>query len=78
MENGEPKMKKTGFFGLLFGVGSELSDDKSKNKKSGRCCGNCAKCPPHYGYRYGRWYYGHGHVRGCEFGGNGNDKCKID
>lgn len=27
-------------------------------------------CPPHYGYRYGRWYYGHDHVHGCEFGGN--------
>ena len=30
----------------------------------------CANCPPHYGYRYGRWYYGHDHVHGCEFGGN--------
>ena len=23
---------------------------------------------PHYGYRYGRWYYGRGHTRGCERG----------
>ena len=27
-------------------------------------------CPPHYGYRYGRWYYGPDHIWGCEFGGN--------
>ena len=39
-------------------------------KHNGRCNGNCANCPPHYGYRYGRWYYGHDHVEGCEFGGN--------
>ena len=23
---------------------------------------------PHYGYRYGRWYYGRGHTYGCEHG----------
>ena len=39
----------------------------------GRCSGDCAHCPPHYGYRYGRWYYGHGHSHGCEFGGNRGD-----
>ena len=27
---------------------------------------NCNNRPPHYGYRYGRWYYGKGHTRGCE------------
>ena len=43
----------------------------SKPKKhSGKCDGDCANCPPHYGYRYGRWYYGHNHIEGCEFGGN--------
>jgi hypothetical protein len=26
--------------------------------------------PPHYGDRYGRWYYGKGHQYGCEFGEN--------
>lgn len=31
---------------------------------------DCANCPPHYGYRYGRWYYGHGHIYGCQRGGN--------
>lgn len=36
----------------------------------GHCDGDCANCPPHYGYRYGRWYYGHDHIEGCEFGGN--------
>lgn len=46
----------------LFGLGKE--------KHNGICNGDCANCPPHYGYRYGRWYYGHGHNYGCEFGGN--------
>ena len=36
----------------------------------GKCDGDCKNCPPHYGYRYGRWYYGHGHNYGCERGGN--------
>ena len=35
------------------------------------CDGDCENCPPHYGYRYGRWYYGHGHQHGCEREGNG-------
>lgn len=35
-----------------------------------RLTADCANCPPHYGYRYGRWYYGHDHDHGCEFGGN--------
>ena len=38
---------------------------------SGKCNGDCDNCPAHYGYRYGRWYYGHGHQHGCERGGNG-------
>ena len=42
-----------------------------KKQKGRRCDGNCASCPAHYGYRYGRWYYGHGHQWGCERGGNG-------
>ena len=43
----------------------------SKPKKhNGKCNGDCANCPPHYGYRHGRWYYGHNHIEGCEFGGN--------
>ncbi len=40
---------------------------------NGVCDGDCANCPPHYGYRHGRWYYGHGHIEGCEFGGNKGD-----
>lgn len=38
---------------------------------TGHCNGDCDSCPAHYGYRYGRWYYGHGHQRGCQRGGNG-------
>ena len=37
------------------------------------CDGDCANCPPHYGYRYGRWYYGKGHQYGCELSGNKGD-----
>ena len=61
---------KIGFFtklGIALGVASIL--DKG-HEKHGRCNGDCAHCPPHYGYRYGRWYYGHHHQHGCEFGGN--------
>lgn len=67
-ETPEPKL---GFFtklGLAIGVASAL--DKGQKKHNGRCNGDCAHCPPHYGYRYGRWYYGHHHQHGCEFGGN--------
>lgn len=43
-----------------------------KKKDTGKCDGDCANCPPHYGYRYGRWYYGHDHSEGCTRGGNRN------
>lgn len=73
------KPKKLGFFGILFAVlGAACSIGNGKSKRhngrskrhNGRCNGDCANCPPHYGYRYGRWYYGHNHVHGCQFGGN--------
>ena len=62
-------------FSILFGVfgifgaiiGAFCNPVGSSGKK---CNGDCRNCPPHYGYRYGRWYYGHDHVHGCEFGGN--------
>lgn len=47
------------------------SSGSSSKKKGRHCDGDCANCPPHYGYRYGRWYYGHGHQWGCERGGDG-------
>ena len=52
----------------------------STGRRDGKCDGNCAKCPPHYGYRHGRWYYGHGHQHGCERCGNGgaSGKCTRD
>lgn len=61
------------FFKLLFYlfVGFALvEEEKPKKKKSNVCDGDCENCPPHYGYRYGRWYYGHHHIEGCERGGN--------
>lgn len=63
---------KLGFFGTLFAVlaGAGAISSKGQRKHTGRCNGDCANCPPHYGYRYGRWYYGHDHVHGCGFGGN--------
>lgn len=48
----------------------ETKSAPQKKKHNGRCDGDCANCPPHYGYRHGRWYYGHDHIEGCEFGGN--------
>lgn len=65
---------KMGFFTKLFmAVGIVGSLGSGQKKHLGHCTGDCANCPPHYGYRYGRWYYGHGHVHGCEFGGNKGD-----
>ena len=46
--------------------------DRTRDQER-RCNGDCANCPPHYGYRHGRWYYGKGHQYGCEFGGNKGD-----
>ena len=59
------------FGGFVLGVKiGVLGNKKTKGTRRGTCSGNCAKCPAHFGYRYGRWYYGHGHNYGCEFGGN--------
>ncbi len=63
---------KQGFFTkpmAAIGVAGEI-DIRTSHKHNGRCNGDCAHCLPHYGYRYGRWYYGHGHQYGCGFGGN--------
>ena len=59
---------------VLLALFFNTSNKSANNKK---CDGNCSNCPPHYGYRYGRWYYGHGHIEGCEFGGNKSD-CDRD
>ena len=56
---------------LLFAGAELISGLSSKANRAHHCNGDCENCPPHYGYRYGRWYYGHGHQRGCERGGNG-------
>lgn len=63
----EPKL---GFWTLL---GAALLGAPGDDGHGGRCTGDCAHCPPHFGYRCGRWYYGHDHVYGCEFGGNRGD-----
>ena len=54
---------------IIFNNDEKFEISKAK-RRNGRCDGDCANCPPHYGYRYGRWYYGHDHSEGCEFGGN--------
>lgn len=65
---------KMGFFTKHFAtIGIAGALESGKKAHPGHCTGDCANCPPHYGYRYGRWYYGHGHVYGCEFGGNKGD-----
>ena len=69
----EPPAPKRGFLGALAAifVGASAGVSSAQGRRhNGRCNGDCANCPPHYGYRYGRWYYGHDHVHGCEFGGN--------
>jgi len=63
----QPVRKGPGFLATLLGL---ASDAGSRRTHPGRCTGDCANCPAHYGYRYGRWYYGHHHSHGCEFGGN--------
>ena len=55
------------FGGIFLGAIFHSASEKSKPRV---CNGDCTNCPPHFGYRYGRWYYGHDHVGRCEFGGN--------
>ena len=86
---------KVGWFILLWPVlivavllSMDLTSGKPGHKRIqtrgsagiGSCDGDCDNCPPHYGYRYGRWYYGHGHRHGCQRGGNGgaSGRCAKD
>ena len=72
-EDPAPQRKRSGiglFGALLIGLSLFGGKPRSKKKHNGRCDGDCANCPPHYGYRYGRWYYGRHHQYGCQFGGN--------
>lgn len=63
--------KKPGLLAALMALVTGVSlASHSEKKHSRHCDSDCANCPPHYGYRYGRWYYGKGHQYGCEFGGN--------
>lgn len=70
-EREKKKQKRIGFWGTVIGILSSINQASSRRVNSHKCNGDCANCPPHYGYRYGRWYYGHGHMHGCERGGNG-------
>ena len=65
----EEPAPKIGFFTALA-IGLGLAGKNKPHKHNSKCNGDCANCPAHYGYRYGRWYYGHHHTHGCEFGGN--------
>lgn len=62
-----------GLFALLLGA-QLLTGLAFPSNHSHYCNGDCDNCPPHYGYRYCRWYYGHGHQGGCERGGNGGSR----
>lgn len=67
--------KKPGLLATLMTLVAGVSLASRSGKKHSRHCDvNCANCPHHYGYRYGRWYYGKGHQYGCEFGGNKGSK----
>ena len=73
-----PPRKGPGFWTTLFAILAAFGSVGSKKKKdTGRCDGDCANCPAHYGYRYGRWYYGHGHQYSCQRGGNGGASGKT-
>ena len=52
----ETPAPKRGFFGTLAaifaGAGAGVSSAKGR-RHNRRCNGDCANCPPHYGYRYG-------------------------
>lgn len=63
----QPVRRRPGFLGTLLGLASDAGSGRTH---PGRCTGDCSSCPAHYGYRYGRWYCGHHHSHGCEFGGN--------
>ena len=67
----QPQPKKPGLFSAIIGLLSGSPKDRKKRRTPHRCDGDCDHCPAHYGYRYGRWYYGHGHQYGCQRGGNG-------
>lgn len=67
-EQDSPKLGLFSKLGFVLGVAYVLNGKNQPHP--GYCTGDCANCPPHYGYRYGRWYYGHDHTHGCEFGGN--------
>ena len=75
-----PEPERMGFwqkllaaFGSAAVTSAEVFEEvvHKSNHPERRCNGDCDNCPSHYGYRYGRWYYGHGHQHGCERGGNG-------
>lgn len=67
----ETSAPNLGLFGTIYAAVTGIGVTPShKQKHNGKCSGDCANCPPHYGYRHGRWYYGHDHTHGCEFGGN--------
>ena len=52
-----PAAPKIGFFTKLFaGIGIAGALSSSHSVHPGHCTGDCANCPPSYGYRYGRWY----------------------
>ena len=69
-----PRKKKVGLLSALFSfLAGAFVASQIQKKHDGHCDGDCANCPPHYGYRYGRWYYGKGHQYGCELGGNKGD-----
>ena len=75
----EPQQQESGsgFFGTLFALLGILGGGAGGPHDHGRCDGDCANCPPHYGYRHGRWYYGRGHQYGCQRGGNGGASGKT-
>lgn len=61
--------------GLLTGLAAAAVTKYTRDHRQHGAACTCPKCvgnKEHYGYRYGRWYYGHNHTDGCE---TGEDNC---
>lgn len=60
----KPKSPKFPFFKsmvILTGLIRIFQGNETRRSEQ-----RCEDREPHYGYRYGRWYYGNGHTYGCE------------
>ncbi len=65
-EEPQQRSPKLGFFGGILAILGAIGMSKRRTGVD-----SCNDKQPHYGYRYGRWYYGRGHRHNCQEGGSG-------